>query len=181
MLEPKKTLVGLAGQKAWHIWAGEAAPRISGKYLPSQLRTQKAGPELTTTGRGGGDCGLLLDEVCCCCFWPPPKKKSSKPSAALISGVSATGAKMVPATSMRPSLRRKDNSVCKACSTGRNGPFCSTKSSLSSRCGNRGNETRSKLGEEGERNRRVSASTTFQPLWDAVRGGDPREFALKSD
>src|SRR3954462_331480 len=74
MLEPKKTLVGLAGQKAWHICAGEAAPRISGKYLPSQLRTQKAGPELTTTGRGGGDCGLLLDEVCCCCFWPPPKK-----------------------------------------------------------------------------------------------------------
>ena len=110
MLEPKKTLVGLAGQKAWHICAGEAAPRISGKYLPSQLRTQKAGPALTTTGRGGGDCGLLLkrspkDEVWCCCFWPPPKKKSSKPSAALISGVSATGPTMAAATSMRRSLR----------------------------------------------------------------------------
>jgi hypothetical protein len=64
MLEPKKTLLGLAGQKAWHICAGEAAPRISGKYLPSQLRTQKAGPELTTTGRCGGDCGLLIGEVC---------------------------------------------------------------------------------------------------------------------
>src|SRR5258705_981252 len=104
MLEPKKTLVGLAGQKAWHICAGKAAPRISGKYFPSQLRTQKAGPALTTTGRGGGDCGLLLkrlpkDEVCCC-FWPPPKKKSSKPSAALISGVSATGPTRAAATSM---------------------------------------------------------------------------------
>src|SRR3954447_23348121 len=131
MLEPKKTLVGLAGQKAWHICAGEAAPRISGKYLPSQLRTQKAGPELATTGRGGGACGLLLDEVCCCCVWPPPKKKSNKPSAALISGVSATGATMVAATSMRPSLRRKDNSVRKACSIGRNGPLCTTTRALS--------------------------------------------------
>src|SRR4029077_5577583 len=73
MLEPKKTLVGLAGQKAWHNCAGEAAPRISGKYLPSQLRTQKAGPELTTTGRGGGDCGLLL-------------KRSPERSAAVASG-----------------------------------------------------------------------------------------------
>src|SRR6478735_3603750 len=106
MLEPKKTLVGLAGQNAWHICAGEAAPRISGKYLPSQLRTQKAGPALTTTGRGSGDCGLLLkNEVCCCCFWPPPKKKSNKPSAALILGVSATGPTMAAATSMRRSLR----------------------------------------------------------------------------
>src|SRR6516164_11592947 len=77
MPEPKYTLVGLAGQKAWHICAGEAAPRISGKYLPSQLRTQKAGPELATTGGDGGGCGLLLktlskNEVWC--FWPPPKK-----------------------------------------------------------------------------------------------------------
>src|SRR5881227_1221585 len=97
MLEPKETLVGLAGQKAWHICAGEAAPRIRGKYLPSQLRTQKAGPALTTAGRGGGDSGLLLlrrlfkNEAWCCCFGPPPKKKSSKPSAELISGVSTTG------------------------------------------------------------------------------------------
>src|ERR1700746_1806756 len=110
MLEPKNTLVGLAGQKAWHICAGEAAPRISGKYLPSQLRTQKAGPELATTSRGGGGCGLLLkrlakNEVWCWCFWPPPKKKSSKPSAELISGASATGPTMAAATSKRPSLR----------------------------------------------------------------------------
>ena len=53
--------VGLAGQKAWHVCAGEAAPRLSGKYLPSQLRTQKAGPELATTSRGGGGCGLLFE------------------------------------------------------------------------------------------------------------------------
>src|ERR1700749_4600009 len=122
MLEPKNTSVGLAGQKAWHICAGEAAPRISGKYLPSQLRTQKAGPALATTGRGG-DCGLALKtlsegEVCCCCFWPPPKKKSSKPSAELISGASATGPMMAAATSMRRSLRGKDNSVRNACSPG---------------------------------------------------------------
>src|SRR6516225_1951240 len=100
MLEPKNTLVGLAGQKAWHICVGEAAPRISRKYLPSQLRTQKAGPELAATGRGGGGCGLL--EVC---FWLPPKKKSSKPSAELLSGASATGPMMAAATSMRRSLR----------------------------------------------------------------------------
>ena len=61
MLEPKKTFVGLAGQKACHICAGEAAPRISGKYLPSQPRMRKAGSALTTTGRGGGDCGLFRD------------------------------------------------------------------------------------------------------------------------
>src|ERR1700738_1319684 len=115
MLGPKNTSVGLAGQKAWHICAGEAAPRISGKYLPSQLRTQKAGPALTTTGRGGGD-GLLLkrlpkNEVWCCCFWPPPKKKSSKPSAELISGVSATRPMMAAATSMRRGWRGQGNSV----------------------------------------------------------------------
>ena len=28
---PKKTLVGLAGQNAWHICTGEAMPRVSGK------------------------------------------------------------------------------------------------------------------------------------------------------
>src|ERR1700751_1057024 len=128
MLEPKNTLVGLAGQKAWHICVGEAAPRISGKYFPSHLRTQNPGPELATTGRGGGDCGLLLkrlskNEVWCCCFWLPPKKKSSKPSAELILGASATGPIMAAATSMRRSLRRKDDSVPNACSTRRNGPL----------------------------------------------------------
>ena len=61
MLEPKNTSVGLAGQKAWLICAGEVERRISGKYLPSQLRTQKAGPEPETTGRAGGDgCGSFL-------------------------------------------------------------------------------------------------------------------------
>ena len=99
MLEPKKILVGLAGQKAWHICVGEAAPRISGKYLPSQLRTQKAGPELATAGRDGSDCGLLLkmlpnSEGWDWCFWPPPKRKSSKFSAELSSGASAAGATM---------------------------------------------------------------------------------------
>ena len=54
ILLPKKTLVGLAGQKAWHICTGEALPRVSGKYLPSQLRTQKAGPPPPATGRGAG-------------------------------------------------------------------------------------------------------------------------------
>src|SRR6516164_4511798 len=96
MLEPKNTLVELAGQKAWHICAGEAAPRISGKYLPSQLRTQKAGPELATTGRGEGVSGLLLKgspcgAACCCCPWKARKKKSNRPSAKLTSGASATG------------------------------------------------------------------------------------------
>src|SRR6516165_8639177 len=110
MLEPKNTLVGLAGQKAWHICTGEAAPRISGKYLPSQLLTQKAGPELATTGGGGAGCGLLLkilakNEVWRCCFWPPPKKKSSKPWAELISGTSAAGPMTAAATSMWRSLR----------------------------------------------------------------------------
>src|SRR6516164_7552237 len=113
MLEPKKTLVALAGQKACHICTGEAAPRIRGKYLPSQLRTQNAGPELATAGRGGADCGLLLKgsvkiEACggvwCCCFWKPPKKKSNRPSAELASGASAMGPMMAAATSMRRSL-----------------------------------------------------------------------------
>ncbi len=45
MVLPKKTFVGLAGQNAWHIWTGVALLRASGKYRPSQLRTQKAGPE----------------------------------------------------------------------------------------------------------------------------------------
>src|SRR5215469_6380392 len=116
MLEPKNTLVGLAGQKAWHICVGEAAPRISGKYFPSQLRTQKPGPELATTGPGGGGCGLLLkrlpkNEVGCCCLWLPPKKKSSKSSAELISGASTTGPMMAATKSMRRSFRSKDISL----------------------------------------------------------------------
>ena len=67
MLDLKNTSVGLAGQKAWHICVGEAMPRISGKYFPSQLRTQKPGPELATTGRSaGGDCGGVVDRPDAC-------------------------------------------------------------------------------------------------------------------
>jgi hypothetical protein len=117
MLEPKNTAVGLAGQKASHICVGEATPRISGKYFPSQLRTQKPGPELkpgpglaATDPAGGGGCKLVLkilskNEVWGCRFWLPPKKKSSKPSAELISGASVTGPMTAVATSMRRSLR----------------------------------------------------------------------------
>jgi hypothetical protein len=91
-------LVGLAGQNDWHIATGEALARISGKYLPSQLRTQKEGPELATAARGGA-CGLLLKgsakKLACgaagrCCF-APPKKKSNRPSAETGQGASAIG------------------------------------------------------------------------------------------
>src|SRR5579883_203675 len=34
-----------------------------GKYFPSQLRTQNAGPELPRTGRVGGGCGLTLKRL----------------------------------------------------------------------------------------------------------------------
>ncbi len=53
-------LVVVAGQNARHIWAGEARPRISGKYLPSQVRTQKAGPEPPAAAArvGGTYCGF---------------------------------------------------------------------------------------------------------------------------
>src|ERR1700741_2240102 len=117
MLEPKNTSVGLAGQKASHIRVGEAAPRLSGKYFPSQLRTQKPGPELmlgpglSSTDRSVcGGCTLALktlskNELWGCCFWRTPKKKSSKPSAELISGATATGRAMAVATQMRCSLR----------------------------------------------------------------------------
>src|SRR6516225_4020454 len=104
MLEPKNTLVPLAGQKAWHICVGEAAPRISGKYFPSQLRTQKPGPELATRGRGGGvGCGLLLRLLLK--ILVKNELKSGKPSAELRSGASATGPMMAAATSRRCSLR----------------------------------------------------------------------------
>src|ERR1700758_3857627 len=85
MLEPKNTLVGLAGQKAWHIWTGVAPPRSSGKYLPSQLRTQNAGPELATVGLGG-------------CWWLPegsPKK--------FVSGAAA-----LPRSLARPSTKKSN-------------------------------------------------------------------------
>src|SRR5450755_2123996 len=83
MLEPKNTLVGLAGQKAWHIWTGEALPRIKGKYRPSQLRTQKAGPEPATAWRSAG---AAWDA---CGFRGSPNRKSSRPSAEAAAGASA--------------------------------------------------------------------------------------------
>src|SRR5450755_29086 len=105
MLPPKYTLVGLAGQNAWHIATGVALPRaISGKYLPSQLRTQNAGPEpLDATGRGdAAGCGLRPNgsakkfacggAFCCCCFSLPPNRKSNRPSADATRGASATDA-----------------------------------------------------------------------------------------
>ena len=117
MLEPKNTSVALAGQKASHIRVGEATPRLNGKHFPSQLRTQKLGPELRPDSRlgasdrsVGGGCRLALKtlskrELWGCCFRLPPKKKSSKPSAELISGTSAAGRAMAVATKMRRSLR----------------------------------------------------------------------------
>src|ERR1700730_15535067 len=109
MLEPKNTLVGLAGQKAWHIWTGEALPRISGKYFPSQLRTQKAGPELATTGRdGAAGCGVLpkgsAKKFACggafCCYCMPPNRKSNRPSAEASPGASTIGTTIATATSI---------------------------------------------------------------------------------
>src|SRR5438477_8533260 len=99
MLEPKNTLVGLAGQNAWHIWIGEALLRISGKYRPSQLRTQNEGPELAAADRGGEGacCGSIgsAKKLACGrawrrCFCVPPKKKSNRFSAQAIRGASAT-------------------------------------------------------------------------------------------
>src|SRR6266404_6924971 len=113
MVLPKNTFVALAGQNAWHIWTGVELPRASGKYLPSQLRTQKAGPEPDTTGRGtvGAGCWLrpngsakkfACDGAWRCCFWAPPKKKSNRPSADAMRGASATElASVTAATSIR--------------------------------------------------------------------------------
>src|SRR6266851_8977290 len=112
MLEPKNTLVGLAGQNAWHIWTGEALPRISGKYRPSQLRTQKAGPEPVATARGGGAaCGLVPngsakkfacgEAWCCWAFCGAPNRKSNRPSAEEAPGASATGTAIAAATSIK--------------------------------------------------------------------------------
>src|SRR6185312_6410993 len=119
MLEPKYTFVGLAGQKAWHICTAEAPPpRVNGKYRPSQLRTQKAGPELATAG--GSGCGLLLkgfeEEFSCgetwrCSLCRPPKKKSKRPSAEASDGISAAAPAMLTTTGTRYSLRRKDDFV----------------------------------------------------------------------
>jgi hypothetical protein len=117
MLEPKKTLVGLAGQNAWHICAGDALPRIKRKYRPSQLRTQKAGPEPANVDRGGGaGCGLVPngsaknDEAwCCSVFCKPPNRKSNRPSAETALGESATGTAMAATSVKRRRLRWTGN------------------------------------------------------------------------
>ena len=124
--------MALAGQNAWHICTGEAAPRISGKYLPSQLRTQNAGPEPPATprsGTGAGGCGPLVGSakaLACggaswrCCLLPP-KKKSNRPSAEAGSGATANGiTTMAAASHMRRRRRAIKNSLRNAYSTPRN-------------------------------------------------------------
>jgi len=112
---------------------GEALPRDSGKYLPSQLRTQNAGPETEATGRGvvagcwlrpngsakklacGGAC------CCCCCFCEPPKKKSNRPSAEARGAKANVPASAVAATNItRRRDRGRDRTLRNANSTQRN-------------------------------------------------------------
>src|SRR3954454_1007765 len=118
MLPPKYTFVALAGQNAWHTCAGLNPPRaVIGKYLPSQLRTQKAGPEpAVVTGRGAGaGCWFRPNGSkkpdgagAWRCFCWGAKKKSNRPSAEAICGVNATvPASITPASS----ARRTPNSV----------------------------------------------------------------------
>src|ERR1700751_2098393 len=115
MLLPKKTLVALAGQNAWHICTRVALPREEiGKYLPSQLRTQNAGPEPAVAACfSGADCwlrpnGSAKKLACagawrCCCFCGL-KKKSNRPSADATRGPSAAGPETIMATSI---MRRR--------------------------------------------------------------------------
>ena len=122
-----KHLGGLAGQKAWHICAGEALPRISGKYLPSQLRTQKAGPEppaAPSCGGGAAAAGLMAKGsakkfACCgtsrcgCCCWAPPKKKSNRPSADTAAGHASSGACKGGGNKHRAAPQaRRDSQLC---------------------------------------------------------------------
>src|SRR5437588_12586912 len=132
MLEPKNTLVGLAGQNAWHIWTGEALLRIIGKYRPSQLRTQNEGPELATTVRGGegAGCGSVAigsaKKLACgtfwrCCFCAPPKKKSNRFPALAMRGASAT-ASAATVNNAQHRMRELQNPLRNAYSTRRNRP-----------------------------------------------------------
>src|SRR5678815_828840 len=72
---------------------------VSGNYLPSQLRTQKAGPEPAVRGAlaaaGWVCCGLrpngskaLEEPGRACCFCAPPKNRSNRPSAETLPGTS---------------------------------------------------------------------------------------------
>src|SRR4029079_1171206 len=76
---------------------------VRGKYLPSQLRTQKAGPEATTRAAGAAAgwvcCGLRPNgsakKLACeeaGRFWPPPKNRSNRPSAEALPGASTRDA-----------------------------------------------------------------------------------------
>src|SRR6266702_2525552 len=107
---------------------------VSGKYFPSQLRTQKAGPEPATRGAGavGAGCGLVPNgsakKFACagvaraCCFWPPPKNMSNKPSAETLPGTMMNDpAREAAAINIaRRRMREKANSVRNAYSTQRN-------------------------------------------------------------
>src|ERR1700710_893821 len=118
MVLPKNTFVLLAGQNAWHTCAGEALPRISGKYLPSQLRTQKAGPLPDVTWRCGvGAAGWLRPNgsakklACggawrCCAFGAAPNSMSNRPSAEAAVGSEVEPARMAAAASITRRRRR---------------------------------------------------------------------------
>src|SRR5947209_13343650 len=107
---------------------------VSGKYLPSQLRTQKAGPEPATRGALAGAAGCWLvpngsaKKFACggvaraCCFWPPPKNMSNRPSAETLPGASTMDAASEAAAKniARRRMREKANSVRNANSTQRN-------------------------------------------------------------
>src|SRR5947208_15821974 len=98
---------------------------VRGKYLPSQLLTQKAGPEPATRGAAAGwaGCGLVpngsakkfaCDEAArACCFWPPPKNRSNRPSADTLPGTSMMDAARTAAAIniARRHMREKANSV----------------------------------------------------------------------
>src|SRR5882757_7004887 len=107
---------------------------VSGKYLPSQLRTQKAGPEPATRGAGAACCccGWLrpngsAKKLACggacraCCFGAPPKNISNRPSAEPCAGTKTTQAASIAATRItRRGTRLVFNPVRNANSTQRN-------------------------------------------------------------
>ena len=95
---------------------GEALPRVSGKYLPSQLRTQNAGPELPAATSGAAGRGLLVvaegigEEtrlrrgLLLLLFLEAAEKKSNRPSADATRGADTT----VPAsTTAATSIMRR--------------------------------------------------------------------------
>src|SRR6478735_11622111 len=106
---------------------------VSGKYLPSQLRTQKAGPEPAVRGAGAAAgwvcCGLRPNgsakKLACeeaGRFWPPPKNRSNRPSAEALPGASTRDAASDAAARniARRRMREIANPVRNANSTQRN-------------------------------------------------------------